>query len=252
MNPKLTIVIPYYLESASHFYVHDWIPKCIESEIILIQDLHPGATSYSLDFLPSQYPQISIKHIQGYFGNPGMARNAGLELATGTHISFWDIDDLPEVDSFFCMFKEMLEVKADIGVGQFTVKNYESEGSTYLNSNLSFFALGINPGLWRWIFSSKVIRNYRFKEMRLGEDQEFLQRLNVFDYTMYPKLTPVYQYSRGISTQLTAKKFNCKDLFKSVGYSMVNLFSGGIKSKGFRVLLIARQIITLFKICFKW
>ena len=92
-NMLVSVVIPIYS-------VADYLPTCIESvmkqtysekEIILVDDGSPDSCPSICDTLAQNDSRIKVLHKQN--GGLSDARNAGLEIASGTYIVFIDGDD---------------------------------------------------------------------------------------------------------------------------------------------------------------
>lgn len=131
---KISIIIPVY-------NVDKYLAECLDSainqdyqnkEIIAIND---GSTDNSYKILKeykSKFPEIIIKNIK----NQGLsiARNTGLEAATGDYVIFLDSDDWIEKNTLSTCIEKINEHKADIiffsanafidGMPSKTVKNF--------------------------------------------------------------------------------------------------------------------------------
>ena len=97
-EPLLTIISPVTLMAGRLNRLSTWL-RDIESsdvEVILIHDYRDQATADELIEIIARYKSGRLKLIEGNYGSAGMARNAGLNIATGRWIAFWDSDDLPE------------------------------------------------------------------------------------------------------------------------------------------------------------
>ncbi len=99
-EPKVSVIIPVYKAEA-------YLQRCVASvtaqtlkeiEIILIEDGSPDASGEICDRLAAQDNRIHVLHKQNE--GAGMARNSGLELATGKYIGFVDADDYAEPTMF--------------------------------------------------------------------------------------------------------------------------------------------------------
>lgn len=119
-NPMVSIIIPVY--KVEHF-----LDECLDSvisqdypalEIILVDDGSPDSCPEKCDWYAEAYE--SIKTIHKINEGPGMARNAGLEAATGKYITFVDGDDcLDGAGAISRMLERAEEKQADIVVGSF-------------------------------------------------------------------------------------------------------------------------------------
>lgn len=111
--PKVSVIIPIYNTDA---YLHEALDSICkqtlqELEVILIND---GSTDNSLHII-KEYAQRDerIKYrIQPNQGQ-GVARNNGLQLATGEYIYFMDSDDILDTDTLRLCYEECEKKKLD-------------------------------------------------------------------------------------------------------------------------------------------
>lgn len=93
MGEKISVIVPVY-------NVETYLERCVESilqqtyahfELILINDGSTDSSGQICDHLVSQYENIKAHHIE----NAGVsnARNMGIQLATGSWVTFIDSDD---------------------------------------------------------------------------------------------------------------------------------------------------------------
>lgn len=98
MGKKISIIVPVY-------NVEAYLERCVESilqqtythfELILINDGSTDSSGQICDHLASQYENIKVYHIE----NAGVsnARNMGIQLATGSWVTFIDSDDFVTQD----------------------------------------------------------------------------------------------------------------------------------------------------------
>lgn len=111
---KVSIIIPVY-------NVENYLSECLDSaiaqdhenkEIIVINDGSTDGSSKIIDDYQNEYPGIIVKHTQ----NQGLsvARNTGLEIASGDYVLFLDSDDWIESDALSTCLNKMDEYKSDI------------------------------------------------------------------------------------------------------------------------------------------
>ena len=93
MADKISVIVPVY-------NVEAYLERCVESilhqtytnfELILINDGSTDSSGQICNHLASQYENIKVYHIE----NAGVsnARNMGIQLATGSWVTFIDSDD---------------------------------------------------------------------------------------------------------------------------------------------------------------
>lgn len=135
--PKVSIIIPVYK-------AQDTIAACLDSviaqtlddlEVLMVDD---QSRDGSID--------IAQKHLQHYngpikffflgtdtHGSPGVARNMGIENATGDYIAFLDSDDT--LDPHFCetLYSVATESKADLAYGHISID--QSDGNSIVKRN---------------------------------------------------------------------------------------------------------------------
>ena len=98
MGEKISVIVPVY-------NVEAYLERCVESilqqtyanfELILINDGSADSSGQICDYLASQYENIKVYHIE----NAGVsnARNMGIQLATGSWVTFIDSDDFVTKD----------------------------------------------------------------------------------------------------------------------------------------------------------
>ena len=253
LHNQITIIVPVSRMSTKLSNLRHWLRTVdFESiEVILVHDIQDVDTGRELKEITLNIPQIQL--IEARYGSPGMARNAGLDLAKNEWIVFWDSDDLPEVEEVI----EMIEIAANrnfaVAVGGFTVQSLTSPNLHSLHliensvSGKLFEEFGMQPGLWRWAFRNEIIGKIRFKAFRMAEDQCFLFDLNLAGQRIYVHPKSVYTYFVGDEQQLTNNSKALSDLLKSVPYLMRSIKGSNASKSEFGALLITRQVLTALK-----
>lgn len=92
-----------------------------EYEVIIIND---GSSDSTLDILNSYkqtYSNLII--IDKENGGPSSARNAGLDIAKGEYVFFFDADDILEGDALSTMYETASEKQADLLIGKYDIFN---------------------------------------------------------------------------------------------------------------------------------
>ena len=185
--PELSIIVPVYK-------VEKYLPKCIDSilaqtfrdfELILIDDGSPDNCGAICDDYAARDSRIKVIHQK----NAGVsaARNAGLDIATGTYLGFVDSDDWIEPEMYAAMIATMQETQADVvacGIdyrsenGEF-IRNGLTADQCYQESDVLACVYGTpNPlggGCCNKLFCRNVVRTCRFpKGISLAEDWLYL------------------------------------------------------------------------------
>ncbi|MFA5963288.1 MAG: glycosyltransferase family A protein [Sphingomonas sp.] len=122
--PRVSVIIPNYNragmigETIANMERQTLTPH----EIIVVDD---GSSDGSVDFLRSLGDRIRLV-VQDNAG-PGAARNAGLAIATGDYIQFFDSDDLCTPDKIECQSRALEQSGADIAYGPW-IKAWLADG----------------------------------------------------------------------------------------------------------------------------
>ena len=185
--------------------------------------------------------------IQGVFGNPGSARNAGLEIATGDWVGFWDSDDTPNIENIFSAINISQEYD-EILVGNFSVFDIKTmDYRTPIKNVNGINSVAMNPGIWRMIFRRQTISDTKFPSLRMGEDQVFLARLNFGMRKLRFVESIFYQYNLGGPSQLTKSRIALKDLPLASAIILEHAKKAQRKQSIFDMQLFFRQQITVMK-----
>lgn len=119
-TPKVSIIVPCYMVETS-------LDRCVSSlvaqtlrdiEIILVDDKSPDATPLLCDEWRKKDGRIRVIH-KGVNEGLGMARNSGMDVATGEYIMFIDSDDVYELDACERMYLNAIRYNADVVAGNF-------------------------------------------------------------------------------------------------------------------------------------
>ena len=114
-QPLITVIVPCY-------NVEKYIDRCFHSllqqtyknlEIIVINDASIDNTGEKCEQYAQQYPHIKVIH-NFPNGGPSIARNIGLDLATGEYISCIDSDDEIAFDYFEKLYNFSIHNDCDI------------------------------------------------------------------------------------------------------------------------------------------
>jgi len=237
IKPKISIIIPVYnAEKTLDKTLKSLLLQDYENlEIICVND---GSTDFSLDILnnyknkDSRFVVISQKN-QGQ----SIARNAGVELATGEYISFLDADDWISLDLYNSFAKRLAQNTDDIDMYLFNGVNYTAKAniendiyirpfiknSSWKNStnNIHKFDDYNNPfsgtlAVYNKIYKSSVIKNITFKNTAPFEDQSYSLETFLACDNIYFENKYYYYYNHLTTSSIRTLKENAFNLFQTI------------------------------------
>jgi len=193
-----------------------------EIKLVIVADSFEDQDLSLLSKLFDVTESRDIKIVTGNYGNPGSARNAGLELVDTDWVCFWDSDDLPKQDSFLQMIKSAEESHFLIAKGAYQIEN--ANNNQWVTVEREFVDNDspekhlLDPGLWRYAFSKEIYQNVRFPPLRMGEDQDFLVQALLSKTPVYQSSEVIYVYRIGRAPQLSREKSAFNDASKSLQF----------------------------------
>lgn len=209
MNELVSIIVPV-------FNVEYYLKRCIDSilgqsypnfELILVND---GSTDNSYSICSSfQQKDHRIVVVDKENGGLSSARNAGIDIAKGTFITFIDSDDYVHPDYLKSMMEIILKQQCDMVYCSFKKFTDDEHVTDEGNKTISVFN-GINcyenlfsetPEKlivsWGKIYRREIFTDLRFKEGFIHEDEFIIhhvlskcEKIAYYDYTLY------YYYQR--------------------------------------------------------
>lgn len=216
----VSVIIPIY-------NVEKYVRRCIDSilmqtyyniELLLIDD---GSTDASLAIC-NEYAdkdnRIKVFHQEN--SGVSVARNVGLDNATGKHVIFVDADDWVSPDSIHEMIVEKEKMSAQLLICEyekckdfFVIKERSKEITIRLDKNTAYRKI-INPygfygSVWAKVFSLDLIRekNIRFdSNLTIGEDLWFVFQYMEYIESFCYNAKKVYYYYENQESALRRKR----------------------------------------------
>jgi len=200
----LTVIVPVTKMAGKLTNLSSWLSTIagLEIRVILIHDFQDIETSKELNELVLSLNSHQISLIENYCGAPGLARNLGLPLIDSEWCCFWDSDDIPDAISALEMLKKVRS-ESEVLVGNYSVKHLNHHKNFDHQSNIDLVAL--NPGIWRIIFKSNLVKRQSFSKLMMGEDQIFLLDIGLASRKIEFSDQNIYTYIRGVKTQLSSQ-----------------------------------------------
>lgn len=181
-QPLISVIVPVYK-------VEPYLDKCISSivnqtyknlEIILVDDGSPDNCSAMCDAWAKKDSRIRVIHQKNQGG--GAARNAGLDLASGSLIAFVDSDDYIAPDMYAHLY-ELLEQGADIAECDYVEVVGDDAVFACGYETLSYTAQGAMAGhirdrvfrqlIWNKLYRHQVVDGIRFPINKKIDDEFF-------------------------------------------------------------------------------
>lgn len=214
MDDLISVIIPVY-------NVKDNLDRCLNSiikqsythlEIILIDDGSSDGSEVICDKYSNLDKRIKVIHKK----NEGVsiARNVGMQIATGKYITFVDSDDWIECDCISILYNEIIKAKVDIVRGNYYM---DDNNGTYGVGNLFEFSNkkidendDIKENLLKNILNGKFLsyvwlllinrdelinkKIYFKEEISMMEDTIFYIELLTSDMQIYISSEEIYHY----------------------------------------------------------
>lgn len=226
-HPKYSFIIPVY-------NTEKYIKRCVESiqnqnfydfEIILIDD---GSTDNSLRIcnkLAQNDCRITTVHQEN--SGPGIARNLGIQYATGDYLIFVDSDDWWNGETSLSKIDRIFSEQDDIDVVAFNILETYDDGVT-LNQQPYFTFFSAVPKSYssgvefidtvlkykydyawfsfQYVFRRELIvnNNIQYPEQKLGEDSATIYRILLLAQKVKILNQHIYVYRRGRTDSCTA------------------------------------------------
>ncbi|CAZ97907.1 glycosyltransferase [Zobellia galactanivorans] len=216
-EPSLSVIVPVYNAAP-------YLKRCVESicnqtykqmEIILVDD---GSTDESFNICKILEKNDSrIVVVQQANAGSSVARNTGLDFATGDYIAFIDSDDSINERMFETMINFILENELEVvecGLTSTNKKQNVSDSNTFIESREKAMERLIrekNWSVWRRIYKKELIGNLRFIPGKIHQDVFFtVDILNRAEKQGYIA-EPFYIYNTE-NESITRSPYNMKKL----------------------------------------
>jgi glycosyltransferase involved in cell wall biosynthesis len=199
-------------------------------ELIVVVDGEPGATVSS--WLNETGDDPSVVVIESGEHDPGLARNRGLEVATGEYLGFLDSDDLARLPLYLDLARGMSVSRDSIGVIGFQSFD-EGKRSEIVEQwcpptgvHCAWADIELRAAVWRFVFHRETLQRLgvTFPPGAYGEDLIFLAGV----FTELPEAVGLaaigYTYRLHSSSQLTARRPSA-DVVAQVLARIVDLFA---------------------------
>lgn len=228
--PMLSVVIPLTRMAGKLSNLRTNLSRCkgLDIEVILVHDEQDDKTQRELEELLLEISLSNYKLIRQSVYSPGLARNLGISEASGSWITFWDVDDLVEPQGYFRLISKAKAREASVGIGQIQTSSlkdlyFQPRNFHFSDSfNELIYDLAYLPAFTRFIFQRETFKNLRFPEFLLGEDLVFLAGLNFLDFKLEVSEEILYTYIIHQDSQAISRKDLNIELVKARNYLINN------------------------------
>ena len=189
-QPLISVVIPVY-------NVEKYLPKCVLSvveqsyesiEIILVDDGAKDRSGSLCEELAQKDSRIQVIHKTN--GGLSSARNAGIDAAKGTYITFIDSDDYVEKNYISLLYHTLIQNDADMSVAAYDTV-YEDDKKVVRDSPVvnevlephAFWQKVYSDHGWEYVvawnklYKKELFQNIRFMEGKYHEDEIILDQI---------------------------------------------------------------------------
>lgn len=210
MKGKVSIIIAIY-------NIEKYLGECLNSvinqtykdlEIILVND---GSSDRSLDIM-NAYSKMDnrIICISQENAGPGMARNKGLDYATGKYISFIDGDDSVKPD----FIEKLVSIIKEDDLYSYCGISVNGE-DTFLSPEKN--SLFIRQCCYNKLYNVKYLDGVRFTSHMFAEDLIFNYELSFLSKNISYTEEPLYFYRRNESSISNTWSDRYMEIFKPIG-----------------------------------
>ena len=218
-----------------------------KTKFILVFDSPPVEIKEELVELAKWHPSITTVEVNAR--NPGGARNAGILKCQTEWVAFFDADDLFDTQTLSDYLDKCLNYP-DAIVFSFMAQKHSHQVERRILEDFSGEICEFNklqiaryPGIWRWVFRYESIKNYRFKDLRMGEDIIFLLEFLAVKRKIYFSALHSYIYSENSSLQLTRNHEAKQDLLQTLNCALSVLSRQNINNANARLSIGLASLI---------
>lgn len=178
----ISVIVPVY-------NVEKYLPDCLDSlvaqtyrnlEIILVDDGSTDSSGKICDEYAKKDPRIQVIHKAN--AGVAMARNSGLERATGMYVSFVDSDDWLEKNTYQILYQGLKQYHVQCSVGRCVHVVDNGKTLTYGKRKACSVwccdsreamkhVLREGSAIWNRLFRKEIFYEVRFREGRVNDDE---------------------------------------------------------------------------------
>ena len=218
---KISVIVPVYIDQE---FKRDYFKTCLDSitnqslkdiEIIVVNDCSP----VDISDIVNRYPNIKyLKNDQNM--GPGIARNKGMDIATGKYITFVDSDDYLNLDMYLKLyeaaeqndFPDLIETNISfVTDGSYTNHDhhdYYQEPRLLNPKEQRENILYISPSTCNKLWRRDLVNNTRFIKTSMWEDYAFTYSLYMQAKNVLNSTNIDYYYRKSMENTVSAKSYH--------------------------------------------
>jgi glycosyltransferase involved in cell wall biosynthesis len=215
--PILSVVVPVFNGESYILQALDVLARATGAgiEVVIVDD---GSTDRSGQIIRDHPGSGSWILVTGPNRGLGAARNAGLQVASGSYVAFLDADDRFDLDAYVAMASEAMLSGVHVARGAFAVEDWEGT-RVRIHEVPSGMSLGLDvavqtPCVPRFIFATAFLRreSLHFENVRYAEDLGFHFRVMRRVPRVLNHRAVVYLYRSGRSGSLTQSRVRLSEV----------------------------------------
>lgn len=205
-EPLISLIVPVY-------NVADYLETCLQSiinqtyknlEIIVVDDGSDDGSSALCDDYARMDQRIRVIHLP--HGGVSMARNAGLDMATGEFLGFVDSDDWIEPDMYEMLYTLLIDNAADVSACSYFL-DQRGKASKIINNSGELYVFSkkeiiralvkneqVKSYLWAKLFKRNLFDRLSFPVGRVYEDVAVLYKVFYASQKVVMIGQPKYHY----------------------------------------------------------
>lgn len=250
---SLTLVIPVGNFSKDREHLLEYLneTKIFGIPMILIIDDSDPNSIVQARKLEAQQGNQRVKVLQYDGRNPGGARNEAIKHVQTRWLQFCDSDDSIEIKSVLRLIdsEEVSHCQAIVaGFRQELKSDQKLNLRDHFARKFLYFGIGLNPGIWRWIFRTEFVKNLKFAETRMGEDQVFIAKFLLSNPKLINKQNlPVYNYNSENPGNLTSQ-YSSEEIEKTLKeFELLSLRDSQLRNSLLITLLYFKMKLTTIR-----
>jgi len=204
-EPLISVIVPVY-------NVKPYLPKCLDSicgqtytnlEIIVVDDGSTDGSGIICDEYAAKDSRIKVIHQEN--GGLSVARNKGLDVATGEYIAFVDSDDWIDREMYKELYENLVKQGVDISMCSY-IQHYPNRSRAKCNSGKTHVWTGreaireliagkrVATMVWDKLYNKSLFDEIRFPDGKIFEDAAIIYKLFAKSGKVSQVEKPYYHY----------------------------------------------------------